>query len=373
MDTKVIAAALAGDIGTATGLPGRCYGAEALLAERDRLFGRCWTPVATAASLPAPGDMLAVDLAGWPLLLVRGKDGGIAVFFNICRHRGMRLVDGKACASVIRCPWHSWAYGLDGRLLATPHFHGVNDLALAPDKSALGLKPVRSALWLDYVFVDLSGTLPPLAEQLAGIDAELQFEGRAALVHDGRWDHVYPGNWKIAMEGAIEDYHVFWGHPQLLTDGKWRGAVTWGEAGVYAVTAADDGQPSAQAGDIGLPALPVTGPLANAVINIFPTAVIGMSTDHVMLGLMLPDGPERTRISFDYYFRPEAMTDAHAGLRARRREEWETVAPQDEAYVAGVQANAIARDLAGIDTCFAPAWEGAVRLFQQSVAMALDR
>lgn len=366
-----LAEALSRPLAEATGLPGTFYSAEALASESDRLFARRWTAVATGASLPNPGDMLAVDLAGWPLLLTRGKDRSIRAFFNICRHRGMRLVEGAACAQVIRCPWHSWSYGLDGRLLATPHAGGPGVSEAFPDKAELGLKPVRSAMWLDYVFVDISGEAPPFADHLGPLAADLEGAGLEELVHEGRWDHAYPGNWKIAMEGAVEDYHVPWGHPQLLVDGTWRPSVTWGQVGLYSVTAGKDGVGTAQGSEIGLPPIAFPERYRNCVLNIFPTAVLGFAPDHMMLGLMLPDGPDRTRISFDYYFHPKAMGAEHGSLRAQRREEWETVAPQDEAYVEGVQANAAIRDKAGIETRFAPAWEGAVRIFQQSVLEAM--
>lgn len=284
----------------ATGLPGGCYGDAALRTERDLLFGRQWVPVAVGASLPDPGSQLAVDLAGWPLLLVRGKDRTIRAFFNVCRHRAMRLVDGCASAQVIRCPWHSWAYGLDGRLLATPNVHGPDRQEPLAGKAELGLKQVRCETWLDYVMVDISGKAPPLGQHLAPFLSQIEGFGLDRLVHEGRWDHHYPGNWKIAMEGAIEDYHVFWGHPQLMVDGRWRASETWGEVGVYAVTAATVGAGSTQGEPIGLPPIGISGPLTNCVINIFPTAVVGIGPDHMMLGLMLPDGADRTRISFDY-------------------------------------------------------------------------
>ncbi len=227
----------------------------------------------------------------------------------------MRLVDGCASAQVIRCPWHSWGYALDGRLLATPNVHGPDRQEPLASKSELGLKQIRCETWLDYVMVDISGNAPALERHLAPVQTQIEGFGLDDLVHEGRWDHSYPGNWKIAMEGAIEDYHVFWGHPQLLLKGKWRASETWGEVGVFAVTAGTGEITSAQGSAIGLPPIAVSGPLRNSVINIFPTGVIGIGPDHVMLGLMLPDGPDRTRISFDYYFHADAMGDAYAPLR----------------------------------------------------------
>lgn len=363
---------LAAETGAARGLPGRLYGAEALEAERHRVFAGGWVAVATGARLPRPGDALPVDLAGWKLLLVRQADQTIRAYFNICRHRAMRLVaqPGRLPAGLIRCPWHSWSYALDGRLVATPHYGGYRCAPEAsPDRAALGLREIRVATWLDYVFVDISGTAPPLDEHLAPLTALLAGYDLSAIVHAGGWQYPYPGNWKIAIEGAVEDYHLPWGHPQLMEGVASHQARTGGAVGVYSYTLglSDPKSPPE------LPLLPGRpSPHMNpAIINLFPTGIIGLQPDHVMLGLALPDGADRSTMTFDYYFTREGMAEEHAPARARAIAGWEDVVPQDDDFVAGVQEMAAIRDAAGVNTIFAPVWEGAVHLFQQSVAAAL--
>ena len=141
-------------IGTASGLPGRCYTeTSAYEEERRRLFARGWFCVAFASDLAAPGDLLPVDAMGTALLLVRTEDGGIRCFHNVCRHRGVRLVDKpERSRTAVRCPYHSWTYDLEGRLRATPHIGGVGRHE-APGfrKSGRGLFPVRTGVWLDMV------------------------------------------------------------------------------------------------------------------------------------------------------------------------------------------------------------------------------
>ena len=149
--------ALNAPLGEARGLPGCVYGEDFFELERRLLFPRSWCAVAVGAELPEPGDALPTSLAGWPLLLVRGRDGGIKAFHNICRHRGMRVVM-EPCKgrNNISCPWHGWTYDLDGRLVGTPHLggRGVHRVE-AHDPDKLGLKPVRVGCWNDLVVVNI--------------------------------------------------------------------------------------------------------------------------------------------------------------------------------------------------------------------------
>src|SRR5579859_3142695 len=119
-------AALARPLAEAEGLPGYYYGGEFFAVEQRLLFPRGWAAIAVGARIPSTGDMLPVDLAGWPLLLVRQADGGIMAFHNMCRHRALLLVP-EPCAGErsIRCPWHAWRYALDGALQATPEIGGA--------------------------------------------------------------------------------------------------------------------------------------------------------------------------------------------------------------------------------------------------------
>jgi len=107
-------------------LPGRDYSsAEVFEIERDRLFQGSWFCVGRAEQAPDVGSFVAVDVAGENVLIVRGADGTLRAFLNVCRHRGSQLCQGSGTVSAIRCPYHAWSYGLDGRLLATAHADGA--------------------------------------------------------------------------------------------------------------------------------------------------------------------------------------------------------------------------------------------------------
>jgi choline monooxygenase len=349
--------------------------------EQRTLFPRSWCAVSVASALPEPGDILPVELAGWPILLVRNRDGKLNAFYNICRHRAMRVV-AEPCqkAKLLRCPWHSWSYDLDGALLATPEVggpgvHGAEGF----DAAELGLKPIPVGQFLDYVFVNLDGAAPPFEHHIAPLSDLLAGLDLSDLRHGGRIDDAYRGNWKLSTEGGIEDYHLVFGHPQLNAHMA-RNTTPCAADGVYAggwvdLGPADTHPSEVDAGFAALPALRHTDGRVCAsmlVLNVFPTGSVLITPDHIMVGLILPDGANRTRVELHYYFRGEAATSMeHAPARAAALDMWRQVLPQDYPFVEGTQATVMARDAAGVRTRFSPYWETPVLDFQKMVLKAV--
>ena len=146
-------------ISKAHGLPNECYiSKEYTLIERKKLFEDKWVVIGVASSLPNIGDFKPFDLLGIPLLLVRNKKDQIKVFHNICSHRGSKLVT-ELCKkkNIIRCPYHSWSYNLDGNLIATPHIGGMNKHKSPGFKnSKSNLKEIRSHVWLDLIMININ-------------------------------------------------------------------------------------------------------------------------------------------------------------------------------------------------------------------------
>ena len=132
--------------------------------ERATVFSQYWVCVGLASDVPNPGDVYPTEVAGMPIALVRDRAGTLRAFHNICSHRGLQLVN-KSCnvQGNLRCPYHSWAYKLDGSLKSTPHFGGYHrDAYEGFDREGKGLSAIRCDQWLDLVFVNLSGYAPPL-------------------------------------------------------------------------------------------------------------------------------------------------------------------------------------------------------------------
>ncbi len=369
--------ALSRPLGEAEGLPGRFYGDAFYRVEQERLFPRSWCAVTVGARIPEPGDMLPVELGGWPILIVRGKSGDIRAFHNVCRHRAIRLVSQPTCAPRIRCPWHSWTYGLDGKLLATPDLGG-GGVSAAPgfDKGALGLKPIAVGRWLDYVFVNIDGNAPPFDEYIAPAVALFAEYDLDRLMPAIPIRERYRGNWKLATEGGIEDYHLTFGHPQIEAH-LFRNVTPCVAPGTLAGGATDvtggDGDEPVVAWTARLPGLKTRAgaPLPRLyALNLFPTGTMLVAPDHVMLGVLLPDGACETKVDLQLYFEGDSATDpALEAARQGNLAMWLEVLPQDMPFVEAAQATIATRDAAGLGTRFSPYWEEGVRSFQ---AMVLD-
>jgi phenylpropionate dioxygenase-like ring-hydroxylating dioxygenase large terminal subunit len=189
---------------------------DRLKAETDTmLLGR---PVLVALSpdLPAPGDYFAVEIAGTPLLLVRGEDAIVRCFLNACRHRGGRVADGRGRAGrAFACPYHSWTYDLDGRLLGQPQARGC---FAGPGTAHSDLLPLPVAERFGMIFARLRGDEPiDVEESLTGLAPELashQFDSYwFSAERSGEWST----NWKLAVDTFLEGYHIFALHRSSLS------------------------------------------------------------------------------------------------------------------------------------------------------------
>ena len=178
-----------------------------------------WAGLAVAADVPDIGDAVPLTFLGMPLLIVRDKQGEVRVFQNICRHRGMILVDApRKIEGAIRCPYHSWCYSTDGRLVSTPHVGGPGQNTHAGiDRALLGLIEVRSHIWMDVIWINVSGEAAPFEDANADLIARWA-EFDQPLYHggaDSRFQLSVNCNWKLAVENYCESYHLPWVHPGL--------------------------------------------------------------------------------------------------------------------------------------------------------------
>jgi phenylpropionate dioxygenase-like ring-hydroxylating dioxygenase large terminal subunit len=196
-------------------LPGWIYrDPDFLDAEKERVFLTSWQIVCHLNDIPNAGDYHTLDFMGEPLVAVRGQDGGVKAFFNVCRHRAARILDGNAgrCAGRIVCPYHAWTYDLNGRLTAVPHRKEFDDFSL----DRFGLKPVENEVYKGFIFVRLKAGLPSVADMLAPFESELaayrleelQPLGRVTL----RTRHV---NWKNVTDNYSDGMHITVAHPGL--------------------------------------------------------------------------------------------------------------------------------------------------------------
>jgi phenylpropionate dioxygenase-like ring-hydroxylating dioxygenase large terminal subunit len=175
--------------------------------EQQLVFRRQPNAVCVSSDLAGPGDHVAVDVGGVPILVVRGADGALRAFVNICRHRGSPLVESGGRARRFHCGFHGWTYDLEGRLVATPY---GNDGFAGLDRSALALTPVPVEEAFGLVFVRAEGDEAIRAERwLCGVGEEVgDFQFGRYHTFDV-WNSQWPCNWKLLVDTFLESYHVF--------------------------------------------------------------------------------------------------------------------------------------------------------------------
>lgn len=198
------------------GLPGWSYHSQALLnLEKEHVFRNHWQIAAHVGDVPNPGDYLTMDVVGERALILRGRDGVVRGFHNICRHRGSRVVaeNQGTCKNALVCPFHGWVYNLDGTLRGAARPHSFPDL----DKTEFGLMPLDLEIWMGFIFIRFrKGPQPSVAALLKPFEAEIAPYRTAELVPaSGIWTQTSPVNWKSVRDVDNEGYHVAMAHPAL--------------------------------------------------------------------------------------------------------------------------------------------------------------
>jgi phenylpropionate dioxygenase-like ring-hydroxylating dioxygenase large terminal subunit len=200
------------DIGTARALPMEMYTSEALFElECRRLFRHEWICVGRLEQVANPGDYFTVELLGEPVVIVRDKAGVLRALSAVCRHRYYSVASGSGNAAGFTCPYHKWKYALDGSLRGAPHMDRVE--VLAERGQDCRLPELGLETWLGFLFVSLDVDAAPLSPRLEDAEPHWAAYGVEDWRATPRVDEEWPGNWKLAMETALEGYHVDGLHP----------------------------------------------------------------------------------------------------------------------------------------------------------------
>ncbi len=192
--------------------PGLYTSPESFVREREAIFQRTWQLLGPASRVAEPGHYVAAELAGTKVMAVRGRDGVLRAFRNVCRHRGARLLEeGAGACKLIRCPYHNWAYDLDGTLRQAPWFGEEPGFQFAD----WPLEPVSVEEWRGLLFVAVSPD-QSLAVQLGDTIAELADEPIETFAHDRSERLVFDANWKVYTDNFVEGYHIPGIHPAFF-------------------------------------------------------------------------------------------------------------------------------------------------------------
>jgi carnitine monooxygenase subunit len=196
------------------GLPGWVYHDAAFHAvEMERIIRPSWQIVCHVSDVPEPGDYQTLEYLGESVIVVRGADGTVRAFLNVCRHRGMRLVEGNGCAKKLICPYHAWTYELDGRLSGVPMKGDYPALDMAEN----GLLPVDVDQWHGFIFVRLSRNGgPSVAEMMAPAESEAALYRLSEMQPLGRPSaRMRPVNWKQVGDNYSDNLHIPVAHDGL--------------------------------------------------------------------------------------------------------------------------------------------------------------
>lgn len=326
-------------------LPAGAYTDEAVLRwELEHFFDGGWVCVGRSEQLGKAGDQRAVSLGHETVLLTRASDDRVRAFYNVCRHRGHELMGvGEATnKKLIRCPYHAWAYALDGQLRGAPGF------GAGIEKAEHALVPLRMTEWHGWLFANADGKAAPFEEYVGDLEDLVSDYRPGELLVAARRVYEVAANWKILVENYHECYHCPSIHPELCkvsppksgedfeAEGFWIG----GSMQLY-----DGVETMSLTGQSHAPRLPhLSEEQAREVYyyQLFPNLLVSLHPDYVMTHRLAPLAPDRTSVECEWLFSREAV-EAVGFDPSYARDFWDTTNGQDWRACEGVQRGASSR------------------------------
>jgi glycine betaine catabolism A len=325
-------------LGDGRALPAEYYTSPEIFAdELQRIFSSRWLYTVHHSALPQPGSRVVFEIgASESVVIVRGEDDEIRAFYNVCRHRGARLLgcDDPRSNNCIRCPYHAWTYGLDGRLLGAPHMGGVAGF----DRAEHSLIPVTAAVWEGFVFINLDPDPVPFEQAMAPILTVATAWRIPSLVVAERRTYEVAANWKLLFQNDAECNHCPIVHPKLnqltpydsSTDERFPSLVS-GEILGGPMRITRPGGSMTQSGELCGPRL--VGGAEGAHVHyfmLFPNLSLSLLPDYVLVHRIDPLSIDRTRVICEWLFDPAYRTserynpgDAVEFWDLTNREDWQ--------------------------------------------------
>lgn len=312
--------------------------------EVERIFHREWLCVGRADDLANAGDYLTTDLPGLPIVTIRDTAGALSTFSNICRHRLMRLLEGRGNrARAIVCPYHAWSYDLTGQLIGAPHMEKTEGF----DRRQACLPRLRTETWEGWVYVTLNPMLPPIAEhlrELHGITGRYRAGGYVKLYHE---EFEWRTNWKCLMENFMEDYHLPVVHRATISSYSPTSEVEVFEGRDTFSYHLNRKTPDAPRGLAHRNNSSLEGDWRRTTIlyAVLPSHLVNLGPDHLWYLSLIPRATDRVLVRFGLSYAPEVLAKVNdlAAFTAKWRAFFDTLNSEDRGVVEGVRAGAGAR------------------------------
>jgi glycine betaine catabolism A len=292
-------------------------------AEQDQIFEHMWCCAARSDELATPGQFKTVQVGRESVLVVRGRDGALRAFLNVCRHRGATLCT-EAAGEVkrnLQCPYHAWTYALDGKLVGAPNIGTLRDASGAGiDRYKYGLVSVALTEWLGYAWVCLADDPPSFVDQVVG-EVTRRLGDAAAVDHYGidqltvgrRVVYDVAANWKLIVENFMECYHCATIHPELTEVlpefAKGLAAQYYVGHGAEFGSEVSGFTIDGSAGFETLPGVTEDQDRRYYAITVKPTVFINLVPDHVIFHRMYPMAPDRTVVECDWLYTPDVVAE----------------------------------------------------------------
>ena len=304
--------------------------------EQECLFPAVWNFIGMAAALADKGAYMTIRIGRYPILVIRGSDGILRGFHNICRHRGAQILDGEGACTKVICPYHRWQYSLEGELENVPQ--GDTQIPLL-DKSQWGLMEVPTAEWMGMVFVNPNAKAGPLDSwlgQLADYLTNYDFENLAELAHE---EYIFEANWKLYIENHVDWYHLWYVHAKTLS-GLDHPAGYSHQLGAHWVSFEPYKDPANQVAPFQpIPWLNDENRLNGAHL-MFPNLALFSGASWFGIGNLTPIAPDRTEMSFRLLALPDQdPSDFLAGFHQVTQVEDAGVAKRIQATVSSPAFN----------------------------------
>ena len=317
----------------ASNLPSWCYTSQVFYQrEVDKIFNHGWHFVGREDELPNPGDFLTYDGIGGPAMIIRNETGQINAFFNTCRHRGMRLLEGSGSIKHIVCPYHSWVYSCEGTLVRTPGMKGVHNF----EKESYGLLPLKLDNWGGFLFIRYSDDGPELKDWLGDMPDFFRNYSPQLLRCVRRKSFDVQCNWKLLIENALETYHTGTVHQSTLGRQQSHPKATAGEWSCLFVYV--DGKKTLSILPNSTQTLPINPDLSKEqqrgtfFTNIYPCTQFVFAPDSMWWLAIQPQSPTKSRLEVGSCFTESTIATPDFQQTVQSYfERWDTATAEDNA------------------------------------------